>query len=462
MATSKPKRRVKTSPKVGEIAKLRKQVADLKIKYTKVALEKKFLERAMGDLNFHNNAHDGVVYTDAHNRIVYANPYFLGMVGIKNKSDLLEQEFPDYMWNNEKEAVRLFKDIKNDGFVREREMALYNQEGQPVFAMCSGVATKDEDGEIIGTEIMFCNITSKRTFQAELLEQQALMDATLQSTPDPILVLNASLELQRSNTTADQLFQIQKGNKTQMILELLKTRALAIDLVEKIDANFHGDRAFDFELTLGDQYFEFHAAPMKSVQKGWVCVLHNITVRKLTQEMLQHHAFHDALTQLSNRSHFIDHLQRANLLAKNEADYRYAILFIDIDDLKSFNDRLGHHVGDELLFNFARRLETNIRPGDLVARLGGDEFAIFLDRIPEGETALQVATRVRENLLKPYRLNDTDGVQASASIGIALSDGNTPDAETLLRNADKAMYYVKQHGGNGFEIFSEEILAKHD
>ncbi len=423
-------------------------------------MEKKFLERAMGDLNFHNNAHDGVVYTDANNHIIYANPYFLGMMGVQDKKELLDHTFPSYMWNNEQEAGRLFKDIKNDGFVREREMALYNREGQPVFAMCSGVANKDEDGKIIGTEIMFCNITSKRTFQAELLEQQALMDAILQSTPDPILVLNSNLELQRSNSTADQLFEVQKGKK-QMVLDLLNTRALAPELVEKIESNFHGDKAFDFELRLADQHFEFHAAPMKSVQQGWVCVLHNITVRKLTQEMLQHHAFHDALTQLPNRSHFIDHLQRANLLTKSEPDYRYAILFIDVDDLKSFNDRLGHHVGDELLFNFARRLEANIRPGDLVARLGGDEFAIFLDRILERETALQVATRVRENLLKPYRLNDTDGVQASASIGIALSDGTTPDAEMLLRKADKAMYHVKQQGGNGFEVFTEEILAKH-
>ncbi len=69
---------------------------------------------------------------------------------------------------------------------------------------------------------------------------------------------------------------------------------------------------------------------------------------------------------------------------------------------------------------------------------------------------------MRENLLKPYRLNNSDGVQTTASIGVALSDGSTPDAETLLRNADKAMYYVKQHGGNGLEVFTEQLLAKHN
>lgn len=146
----------------------------------------------MGDLNFHNNAHDGVVYTDAKDNIIYASPYFLGMMGVEDKKQILDQPFPDYMWNNSREPKRLFMDIKSNGFVREREMALYNQEGQPVFAMCSGVVSKDKDGSILGTEIMFCNITSKRGVQAELGSSMPLLDTMLQSTPDPVLVLSSA------------------------------------------------------------------------------------------------------------------------------------------------------------------------------------------------------------------------------------------------------------------------------
>jgi len=158
MATTKKKGKPsKGSP---EVKSLRTKLARLERKYAKLAIEKNFLERARGDLNFHNNAHDGVVYTDANDNIIYANPYFLGMMGVKDKKQILDQPFPDYMWNNSREAQRLFTDIKSNGFVREREMALYNQEGQPVFAMCSGVVSKDKDGSILGTEIMFCNITA--------------------------------------------------------------------------------------------------------------------------------------------------------------------------------------------------------------------------------------------------------------------------------------------------------------
>lgn len=458
MPTVKTKKKTKRAPAASEASKLRKENVQLKRKLEKVSMEKNFLERAMGDLNFHNNAHDGVVYTNADNKITYANPYFLGMMGIKEKDELVEKDFPEYMWNNETEAERLFRDIKADGFVREREMALYNREGQAVFAMCSGVASKDDEGNVIGTEIMFCNITSKRKFQAELVEQNALLDGILQSTPDPILVLNSAFELERNNSAAEEIFSINKKGK-QSLSELLKEKGLAAELIQKMEARMLGEKSFDMELALAEQHFDLHAAPLKSSQKGWLWVLHNITVRKLTQDMLQHHAFHDALTQLPNRSYFIDHLQRANLLARNQADYKYAVLFVDLDGLKGFNDNFGHHIGDELLFNFARRLDASIRPGDLVARLAGDEFAVFLDQVGEASHAIQIATRVRDALLKPYSLSGQAGeVSSTASIGIALS-GREMNAEALLRNADKAMYEVKQRGGNGFEVFTEKVTA---
>lgn len=114
------KKKAKPSKSSSEIKALRIKLARLKKKYNKLALEKNFLERAVGDLNFHNNAHDGVVYTDASDNIVYANPYFLGMMGVKDKKLILDQPFPNYMWNNSREAKQLFADIKTNGFVRER------------------------------------------------------------------------------------------------------------------------------------------------------------------------------------------------------------------------------------------------------------------------------------------------------------------------------------------------------
>jgi PAS domain S-box-containing protein len=238
------KKKAKPSKSSPEIKALRTKLARLEKKYTKLALEKNFLERAMGDLNFHNNAHDGVVYTDANDKIVYANPYFLGMMGVKDKKLILDQPFPDYMWNNAREAKRLFADIKTNGFVREREMALYNRERQPVFAMCSGVVSKDKDGTVLGIEIMFCNITSKRSFQAELVEQHALLDTMLQSTPDPVLVLSSALDIKRSNPAADKILELDdKVSQPNLFTAMAKTD-LPKEILRKLEARFLGEDSF--------------------------------------------------------------------------------------------------------------------------------------------------------------------------------------------------------------------------
>jgi len=422
---------------------------------TALKLEKNFLERAMGDLNFHNNAHDGVVYTDAENHIVYANPYFLEMMGIAEKAEILEQPFPDYMWNDDTEAGRLFADIRGDGFVREREMALYNQEGKPVFAMCSGVASRDEDGNVIGTEIMFCNITSKRTFQAELVEQHALLDAMLQSTPDPVFIFDAALDLRRCNPAAEDLFPPQKRQGRIPVFELFGQNGLGTEKLDVLREKFAAEEPFDLELTFGKRYFDLHAGPLRSQHKGWVCVLHDITVRKRTEEQLQYVAFHDAMTKLPNRAYFIEKLERIVKRAKQEPSYTFALLFIDLDRLKLVNDNHGHHAGDQLLTEFARRLEACIRPGDMVCRLGGDEFAIFLDNIQGRGTAEQVTQRIYESLQRPFNLNGGTPTQATASVGIAFSGDETMDLDALLRQADGATYQVKEGGGDGFLVYGD-------
>jgi PAS domain S-box-containing protein len=150
------------------IEDLRKQLEEKEAAYVSVLMEKNFLERALADFNFHHNAHDGIVFTDTENRVVYANPYFLEMMDITDPAELLNKPLPSAFWTQPDDAAQLFKDIREDGFVRERELHLLNKQGSPIFAMCSSVASRDKEGGFVGTEMMFCNITSKRRIQAEL------------------------------------------------------------------------------------------------------------------------------------------------------------------------------------------------------------------------------------------------------------------------------------------------------
>jgi diguanylate cyclase (GGDEF)-like protein len=198
-----------------------------------------------------------------------------------------------------------------------------------------------------------------------------------------------------------------------------------------------------------------HAAPLKSQLKGWVCVLHDITARKLTEEKLQFAAFHDVLTKLPNRAFFIDELERILKREQHKPDYRVALLFLDLDHLKQVNDNFGHHIGDQVLMEFARRIEACIRPGDLVFRLGGDEFAIFLKDVEDKSVAVKVAERVTASLQDLFHINAGEPVKATASIGIAFGGEENTDLDALLRQADGAMYLVKDRGGNGFSLFDD-------
>jgi diguanylate cyclase (GGDEF)-like protein/PAS domain S-box-containing protein len=168
----------------------------------------------------------------------------------------------------------------------------------------------------------------------------------------------------------------------------------------------------------------------------------DLTERKIT----------DPLTGLPNRVFFMDRVRRALDRARRDADYQFAVLFIDLDGFKVINDSLGHVVGDQLLLAIAQRLVACMRGDDLVARLGGDEFTVLLDGISTVEDAKRVADRFQKELKAPFYLRRQE-VFTSASTGIALSTGDHRDPEDLLRDADTAMYRAKALGKARYEVF---------
>ncbi len=182
----------------------------------------------------------------------------------------------------------------------------------------------------------------------------------------------------------------------------------------------------------------------------------DITDRKSAEEQLLHDAFHDSLTSLPNRALMVDHLENAVERAKRHKDYRFAVLFLDLDSFKVVNDSLGHLAGDQLLIKIARRLESCVRPGDTVARLGGDEFTVLLDYIHDFDEAEVVAERIRAALERPFNL-DGQNVFSSASMGIAQSSAEYESAEDILRDADTAMYQAKYKGRGQREVFEKDM-----
>ncbi len=187
---------------------------------------------------------------------------------------------------------------------------------------------------------------------------------------------------------------------------------------------------------------------------NYVATFNDITLIRESHQRMEFLATHDELTGLPNRSLYVDRLRHA--LARLERSERLlAVLFIDLDNFKTVNDTLGHHCGDQLLIEAAERLKSCIRVADTVARLGGDEFTFLLEDIEKHEASL-AASRVLEAFSKPFRIAERD-VFVGCSIGIAVYPDDGPDLNTLLRNADTAMYRAKETGKNAFQFFSSSM-----
>ena len=167
----------------------------------------------------------------------------------------------------------------------------------------------------------------------------------------------------------------------------------------------------------------------------------------------------DPLTGLPNRVLYLDRVERAFARARREKDYRFALLFVDLDRFKIVNDSLGHRAGDGLLEGIARRLERCVRGVDTIARLGGDEFTVILDDVAEPDGAIRVATRIIEELSRPFALEERE-VFTGASIGIALFTPAYQKPEDLLRDADTAMYRAKALGKGRYVVFDHAMHEK--
>ncbi|KRT54958.1 putative bifunctional diguanylate cyclase/phosphodiesterase [endosymbiont of Ridgeia piscesae] len=189
--------------------------------------------------------------------------------------------------------------------------------------------------------------------------------------------------------------------------------------------------------------------------QGMVLVAQDLTEYRVAQQQIHHLAYYDLVTGLPNRALFIDRLRQAIRSARREQN-RMALFFLDLDRFKNINDTLGHEIGDQMLEAVAARLQSHKREEDTIARFGGDEFTLIIPRIEQTDDLITQAERITSLFQQPFNIGGLE-LFSGTSIGISLYPDDASDAETLIRNADTAMYRSKERRSNGFEFYTDDM-----
>ncbi|MBN4001023.1 amino acid permease [Nostoc sp. LPT] len=317
-----------------------------------------------------------------------------------------------------------------------------------------------------------------------------LFITTLDTVPDTVLVLDEDGTISQTNAAAEELFQtsIQQllgQNLNQLLICYRgKPEQWSIRSEQSLKIN-QGLRIVESTIS----------QPFNSLLREYIVIVRDITKRKLAeeelvqyryqleqlvlertielirvnqqlqqdivkrqeaQEQLLHNSLHDGLTGLPNQRLFLERVQQAIEQAKQQNNYLFAVLFLDLDRFKVVNDSLGHLLGNQLLIAISHRLKSVLRGEDIVARFGGDEFTILIEEIEDIDTAIQVAERIKKVLALPFQLNE-HRVFTNVSIGIALSRVDYEQAAQILRDADVAMYCAKSLGKARYEVFDPKM-----
>ncbi len=308
----------------------------------------------------------------------------------------------------------------------------------------------------------------KYKIEKKLQEEKQKLKAIVNSMGSGVIITDTNSCIQAINPVAEALTGWQQNEafgkdlmevlnlvnqETGEVIENLVKQVIETDAVMPIPENCILIAKNGTKIPIGDSI-----APIRDRNSnitGTVLIFQDISQRKQTEAQLIHNAFYDALTKLPNRVLFQDRLMLAIERSKRRNNYRFAVLFLDLDGFKGINDRFGHGMGDDLLVAVSRRLESCFRSGDTVARYGGDEFVILLDEIKDVSEAINVANRIQDTLKAPYHLNGRE-LFISASIGIALNNNDDDVPESLLQNADTAMYRAKEQGKASYAVFNFE------
>jgi len=350
----------------------------------------------------------------------------------------------------------LLSQFEDGPYYMDQEVHMARSDGESFEAVYS-VAPIRENGDVSGYVITFHDVTERRRSESELRLAAAVFDHN----PEGLVVADANQRVTRVNPAYERLASVDAQHVVGQALAdvLLSGADTSGDVLERLDSQDKTQWEQWCKNKRGKRYAARISVAVVKDDAGtaqqYVAMVADITQRKLDEEKITYQANYDQLTNLPNRTLFMDRLTRRVLEGKRSKT-SVGLMFVDLDGFKAINDTLGHDAGDQLLIEASRRLEKCVREADTVARLGGDEFTVIMPLIDNFEAAAVVAGRIITSLGEPFDLQGREG-RISASIGISILPVQASTASELLHNADVAMYQAKRTGKSKYEIYSPEL-----
>ena len=443
---------------LSELAAMRQRVVELEHGEAAVSLAEEALLRFQKAVE---TMQIGVTITDVQGTILYTNPADAAMHGYE-ADELIGRDVGIFAPSKGQrrpltsQQLALMKSWRRETTNRRKDGTIF-----PVHLMSDVV--KNSDGEPIGVVSTCEDITERKRAEAALRESEeryalaaagandGLWDWDLKKNQivfSPRWKEMLGFGQQEIANSADEWFdRIHPDDRERVRCEIERHRLGLSTHLESEHRVRHRDGSYRWILCRGLAVRDEAGQPYRMAGSH-----SDFTERKRAEEQLVHDAAHDRLTGLPNRGVIIRAMERSLGRAERRRDYSFAVLYLDVDRFKLFNDSFGHIVGDELLVAIASRLKACVRPSDMLVRLGGDEFALLLEDISDVTDATRVANRIHEALSTPFDVSGQE-VFATTGIGIALGGAHYKHPEELLRDADTAMCRAKARGKACHEIF---------
>jgi len=397
-------------------------------------------------------------------------------IGLLDKSLNFSDQTMDFLGIKQKNYVESYDELLKNVHPEDRESVkktiqaaiekhepytiehrILRKNGEEAYVREQGEIVTDKDKNIeklVGTML---DITSYKEAQTKLLHSSALFEKS----SDAIVISDASNHILAANKAYTKLTGYSEDEALGKNPGFTKSHRHGREFYEAMWKSINDTDRWEGEIwdrrKNGEAYPKWLSITALRDADGQICnyvaIFTDVSDLRTSEDRLWRLAHHDSLTGLPNRLLFVskldDTVKRASRL--NE---QFALMFIDMDHFKTINDKLGHIVGDMFLKECAIRFLTLVRDSDTVARIGGDEFVILLDNINNADNVPHIINKI-VNGMKPLIKIENNDIQASMSIGVAIFPQHGNDAQTLLKNADTAMYEVKAAGRNGVQMYKE-------